>query len=62
MAESESAPTQQSRVVYEDLASQINAQLQKLAAVLRDDLTSFNQLVREQNIPAVAVKPQSTAQ
>jgi hypothetical protein len=48
--------------VYEDLASQINAQLQKLAAVVRDDLTSFNQLVREQNIPAVAVKPQSVAQ
>jgi len=56
VAESESAPTKQSRVVYEELATQINAQLQKLDAVLREDLTRFNQLVREQNIPAVAVK------
>jgi len=54
---SESAPTAQSYVVYDDLAAQIDAQLQKLAQIMKTDLPAFNQLVRDQNIPAVVVKP-----
>jgi len=31
--------------------------VEKLQRLLQDDLTAFNRLVREQNVPAVAVKP-----
>ena len=50
-------PTTQSQQVYEELATGINAQVEKLHRLLQDDLTAFNRLVREQNVPAVAVKP-----
>jgi photosystem II stability/assembly factor-like uncharacterized protein len=50
-------PTAQSYVVYDDVVAQIDAQLQKLAQILKTDVPAFNQLVREQNIPAVVVKP-----
>ena len=52
----EAAPTAQSYAVYEELVTQIDAQLQKLAQVMRTDVAAFNQLVRDQNIPAVVVK------
>ncbi|HEY9403261.1 MAG TPA: hypothetical protein VIQ24_11395, partial [Pyrinomonadaceae bacterium] len=57
VSSADSAPTEQAYAVYEDLTGKINAQLQKLEAVLKTDLPAFNQLVREQNIPAVIVKP-----
>ncbi len=57
VASADSAPTEQAYVVYEDLVGKINAQLQKLNAVMKNDLPAFNNLVREQNIPAVIVKP-----
>jgi phage-related tail protein len=53
----DSAPTDQSYAVYQDLTGKINAQLQKLEGIMKTDLPAFNQLVREQNIPAVIVKP-----
>ena len=53
----EAAPTNQSYVVYNDLVTQIDAQLQKLAQIMSKDVPAFNQLVRDQNIPAVVVKP-----
>src|SRR5579863_528178 len=49
-------PTMQSTMVYEDLASQINAQLARLDRLLKDDLAAFNKLVRDQNVPAVVLK------
>jgi photosystem II stability/assembly factor-like uncharacterized protein len=52
----EAAPTAQSYAVYDELVTQIDAQLQKLAQVMRTDVAAFNQLVRDQNIPAVVVK------
>ena len=52
----ESAPTAQSYAVYDELVTQIDAQLQKLAQVMKTDVAAFNQLVRDQNIPAVVVK------
>lgn len=55
----EAAPTAQSYAVYDELATQIDAQLQKLAQLMRTDVPAFNQLVRDQNIPAVVVKPAS---
>ncbi|HEY1402807.1 MAG TPA: hypothetical protein VGB05_01635, partial [Pyrinomonadaceae bacterium] len=53
----DSAPTEQAYAVYEDLTAKINAQLQKLEAIMKTDLPAFNTLVRDQNIPAVIVKP-----
>jgi photosystem II stability/assembly factor-like uncharacterized protein len=52
----DAAPTVQSSQVYEDLASQVNAELKKLQQLLHSDLAAFNKLVRDQNVPAVLVK------
>jgi len=52
----EAAPTAQSHAVYDEIVTQIDAQLQKLAHVMKTDVAAFNQLVRDQNIPAVVVK------
>lgn len=52
----EAAPTAQSYEVYTELTTQIDAQLQKLSQVMKTDVAAFNQLVRDQNIPAVVVK------
>jgi hypothetical protein len=53
----DAAPTDQSYVVYEDLAAKIDAQLARLRQVIDTDVPAFNALVREQNVPAVVVKP-----
>jgi hypothetical protein len=53
----EAAPTAQSYAVYDEVVGQIDAQLQKLAQLMRTDVPAFNQLVKDQNIPAVVVKP-----
>jgi hypothetical protein len=56
----DAAPTEQSYAVYDDLVAQIDAQLAKLAQIMKTDVPAFNQLVRDQNIPAVTVKPPAT--
>ncbi len=45
--------------MYEELVAEINAQLAKLAQIMKTDVPAFNQLVRDQNIPAIVVKPAS---
>jgi hypothetical protein len=50
---SDNAPTAQSYKVYEDLATQVNAQLKTLKTLLDSDLVAFNKLVHDQNVPAV---------
>jgi photosystem II stability/assembly factor-like uncharacterized protein len=57
VARSETPPNDQSFAVYEELTAQINAQLQKLSQIMKTDVPSFNQLVKDQNIPAIVVKP-----
>jgi hypothetical protein len=57
VARSETPPNDQSYAVYEELAAQIDVQLQKLAQMMKTDLPAFNQLVRDVNIPAIVVKP-----
>jgi len=57
VSRSETPPTAQSYAVYDELAGQIDAQLQKLGQVMKIDVPAFNQLVRDANIPAVVVKP-----
>jgi len=56
----EAAPTAQSYAVYDEVVAQIDAELRKLAQLMQSDVPAFNQLVRDQNIPAVVVKPAGT--
>ena len=53
---SDSAPTAQQDIVYEDLASKVNAELRKLGEMTNTDVPQFNRLVREENVPAVVLK------
>ena len=57
VSSADTAPTEQSYVVYDELVVQIDAQLARLAQIMKTDVPAFNQLVRDQNIPAVTVKP-----
>jgi photosystem II stability/assembly factor-like uncharacterized protein len=57
VASTESRPTDQSLAVYDDLVGKIDAQLQALKGLMGAELAAFNRLVREQDIPAVVVKP-----
>jgi len=52
----EAAPTAQSYAVYDEVVMAIDAELQKLSQIIKTDVPAFNQLVRDQNIPAVVVK------
>jgi hypothetical protein len=52
----EAAPTAQSYAVYDELVTAIDAELAKLSQIMKTDVSAFNQLVRDQNIPAVVVK------
>jgi hypothetical protein len=40
-------------MVYEDLATQVNAELKKLNALTTTELTAFNKLIRDENVPAI---------
>jgi len=50
------APTAQQVEVRDELFKQIDEQLAKLNAIWQTDLPAFNKLVRDQNVPALAVK------
>ncbi len=52
---SDDPPTLQDTQVYEELASQVNVQLETLKKLMSTDLAAFNKLVHEQNVPAVMV-------
>ena len=56
---SDNQPTQQSYMVYEDLATQVNAELKKLDVLMGADLAAFNKLIRDENVPAVQTPPKS---
>jgi hypothetical protein len=61
VASADAAPTEQSYAVYDELVVQIDAQLAKLTQIMKNDVPAFNQLVRDQNIPAVTVKSPANA-
>jgi hypothetical protein len=46
-------PTSQSYMVYEDLATRVNAQLKALNGLMTSDLSAFNKLIHDANVPAV---------
>lgn len=50
------APTAQSYVVYDDLTAKIDAQLAILAQIRSNDVTEFNRLFTEKNLPVISVK------
>ncbi len=54
--QTDTAPTKQSNMVFEDLATEVNVQLSAARKLLTDDVASFNKLVRDANIPAVTIK------
>ena len=49
-------PTDQSRVVFEDLVKQIDVQLSRYNEIVNKRLGDFNQLIQDQKVPAVAIK------
>jgi photosystem II stability/assembly factor-like uncharacterized protein len=54
--QTDTAPTKQSNMVFEDLASEVNVQLNAARKLLSDDVAAFNKLVRDSNIPAVTIQ------
>ena len=50
------APTEQSHAVFRDLSTKVEAQLDRLRALESGDLTAFNAMMRELNVPAVMVE------
>ncbi len=61
VSSADAAPTDQSYAVYDELIVQIDGQLAKLGQIMKTEVPAFNQLVRDQNIPAVTVKPPTSA-
>jgi len=50
---SDNPPTQQSYMVYEDVATRVNAQLKTLDTLMSSDLEAFNKLIHDANVPAI---------
>jgi hypothetical protein len=50
---SDNPPTQQSYMVYEDVATRVNGQLKTLDTLMTTDLAAFNKLIHDANVPAV---------
>jgi hypothetical protein len=55
VANSESQPTAQSYMVYEDLATQVNGKLRELNGLLTVDVAVFNKTIHDANAPAVVL-------
>jgi hypothetical protein len=49
-------PTDQAVEVYKDIAGRIDVELGRLRGLISGDLVAFNQMVRDQNVPAVVIK------
>jgi hypothetical protein len=58
--EADVQPTAAQQQVYEDLATGINAQITKLKQVMENGVPAFNRYVKEQDVPAIAVKTSGT--
>jgi len=55
VANSESQPTAQSYMVYEDLATRVNGKLRELNGLLTEDVAAFNKTIHDSDAPAVVV-------
>jgi photosystem II stability/assembly factor-like uncharacterized protein len=56
VSSADSAPTQQSYEIFEELSGKIDEQLAKLQAILETDVPTFNNLIRRSEIPAIVPK------
>jgi photosystem II stability/assembly factor-like uncharacterized protein len=54
--DADARPTDQSSLVYDDLAGKTDVQLAKLKRMLGPNVVAFNQLVHDKNLPAVVVR------
>ncbi len=50
------APTQQSYEVFDDLNQKVDVQLAKWKEIVSTDIPAYNNLVRQQDVPAIAIK------
>lgn len=50
------APSKQVEEAYKDVAAQIDEQLQKLDAVIKNDVPALNTMIREKNLPLIGLK------
>jgi hypothetical protein len=62
VTQTEGEPTVSQQQVYEDLATSVNAQIKKLNDLLSTSVPALNKMVKDQNIPAIAVKSSEEAQ
>ncbi len=53
VASAQAAPTRQSYEVLDDLSRRIDAQLQRLQAVIDGDVAAFNAVLREREVPGI---------
>lgn len=58
--EADTEPTASEDQVYEELATTVNAELNKLKQVVDSGVPALNKMVRDQDIPAIAVKSTGT--
>jgi hypothetical protein len=56
VASADAQPTASQQTVYEDVSTGINAQIRKLNNVMDTQVPAFNKYVKDQEIPAIAVK------
>jgi hypothetical protein len=52
----DSAPTRQSYEVFDMLSKDVDEQLAKWKAIVGTDVKSYNDLIKQQEVPAVMVK------
>ena len=55
----DTAPTQQSYEVFEMLSKAIDEQVAKWKSIVATDVKSYNELVRQQDVPALMLKASS---
>ncbi len=60
VASSDSQPTASQQQVYEDVTTSINAQIKRLRTVMDSGIPALNRLVKDQDIPAIAVRSAGT--
>ncbi len=56
VASADAKPTRQSSEVFDDLSSQLQVQLDRLAEIIADDIPAFNAMIAEHQVPAVIVR------
>ena len=59
VSSADSAPTAQSYEVYDMLSKQVDEQLEKWKTIVSGDVASYNNLVKQQDVPALMATPAS---